>query len=113
MMNPEFACRYPTFSQRIEEALAGPNTTAARLAQSRVVMQRTVFTVSACCPGELSAHYAAVACTNKLVYIVSLDDGHEESALECRAPVFAMCVGPQRTLLFGDIFGNLYVNTMR
>ena len=75
----------------------------------KIGANRAVFTLSCLCPGELSCSYFAVACTNRVVYIVSCDTGHEELSFHVKASVFAINAGRDTKLLMGDIFGNCYL----
>lgn len=108
-----FAMRYPKFHDRLEAALTGQNTTAARAAQMERVTARTIFTVCALLPGALSSSYFAVAATTGEVYIINAATGQPEGAIPTKAPVFAMHSGTYEKLLFGDIFGNVYAVTFR
>eukprot|EP00744_Colponema_vietnamica_P003185 GILI01004915.1.p1 GENE.GILI01004915.1~~GILI01004915.1.p1 ORF type:complete len:567 (-),score=125.91 GILI01004915.1:604-2304(-) len=74
----------------------------------KIGANRAVFTLSCLCPGELSCSYFAVACTNRVVYIVSCATGHEELSFHVKASVFAINAGRDTKLLMGDIFGNCY-----
>jgi WD40 repeat protein len=103
----------PTFTSRLTAALGGPNTTAARAAQMERVTARTIFTVSALLPGPLSNSYFAVASTTGEVFIVNCVNGVAEAVLPTKAPVFAMHTGSSEKILFGDIFGNVYVASFR
>lgn len=75
----------------------------------KIGANRAVFTLSCLCPGELSCSYFAVACTNRVVYIVSCASGHEELSFHVKASVFAINAGRDTKLLMGDIFGNCYL----
>lgn len=78
------------------------------LSACRIAANRTVFTLSCLCPGELANSYFAVASTNKIVYIVSQVTGKEEISFVAKSAVFAIASGRGNKLLFGDIFGNMY-----
>ena len=88
-----------------------PKSTAAA---SSIATQKCVFTISCLCPAELGKSFFAVGCTNRTVYIITLDTGVEETSFEARSAVFALSAGRHGDkLLFGDIFGNVYRVTMR
>eukprot|EP00758_Cryptobia_borreli_P019765 Tbor_TRINITY_DN9072_c0_g1::TRINITY_DN9072_c0_g1_i1::g.17785::m.17785 len=70
---------------------------------------RAVFTLSCLCPGDLSCSYFAVACTNRVVYIVSCASGVEEISFSVKSSVFAINSGRDNKLLMGDIYGNAYI----
>ena len=85
--------------------ILGPQATNA----CKIGSNRAVFTLSCLCPGALSCSYFAVACTNKVVYVVSCATGKEELSFSVKSSVFAINAGRENRLLMGDIFGNCYV----
>jgi WD40 repeat protein len=101
------------FTARLHAALNGPNTTASRAAQMERVTARTIFTVSTLLPGSLSGSYFAVASTTAEVFIVNAVTGTCEAVIPTKAPVFTMHTGAHEKILFGDIFGNVYIGSFR
>jgi WD40 repeat protein len=104
----EWSRRYPTFAERVEQALAGVNSAAAAVQRTNNVFRRAVFTISVMCPGVLCNSYFAVASTNGFIYIVDIVTGREKIKLQTKAPVFVLSTGPIESLLYGDINGNIY-----
>lgn len=73
----------------------------------KIATSKSVFTMSCLLPGVLSQSYFAVACTNKIIYVVSCVTGLEETSIPCKAAVFALAAGRSEKLIFGDVFGNV------
>lgn len=72
---------------------------------------RLGWTSSCAAPGPF-VHYAAVACTNRFVYIFDIRDGKEYGHVFCKAPVYCLTSGGNDKIVFGDSFGNIYIQTL-
>ncbi|EKF28491.1 hypothetical protein MOQ_007753 [Trypanosoma cruzi marinkellei] len=73
--------------------------------------KKLAWTSSCAAPGFFT-QYMAVACTNRFVYILDMYNGSEQSSVLCRAPVYCLAGGYKEKIVFGDNFGNLYVQTL-
>ncbi|ESL11103.1 hypothetical protein TRSC58_01156 [Trypanosoma rangeli SC58] len=73
--------------------------------------ERLGWTFSSAAPGAFT-QYVVVACTNRFVYILNIEDGSEQYSTFCKAPAYSLAVGLKEKVVFGDSFGNVYVMTL-
>lgn len=99
----------------VATALTGPHTMATikKSLESTGAMQNTSFTAACFAPGMLASSYFLLSTTMNTVVVVSLATGREEMRMPTKGPVFALCNGRSETVLFGDMFGNVYRVNMR
>lgn len=106
-----FLDRAPLTSKQLGYA---PNGLLGEIAVNacKIAATKSVFTISCLLPGLMSQSYFAVACTNKMIYIVSCLTGVEETSIPCKAAVFALAAGRTEKLIYGDVFGNVGLVTV-
>eukprot|EP00667_Euglena_gracilis_P006840 EG_transcript_6900 len=59
-------------------------------------------------PGCFCDYVLAVS-SDRTLHVLELEGGQEVLTVGTRAPVYCLSAGPERTLAFGDAFGNVYV----
>lgn len=106
-----FLDRQPLTSKQLGYA---PNGIVGDVALNacKIAATKSVFTISCLLPGLLSQSYFAVACTNKMIFIVSCATGLEAASIATKAAVFALAPGRSEKLIYGDVFGNVGLITV-